>query len=161
VHEHGAKEMMQAVQVIIERLKSHPEEFFGGIDEHKALGMTRPKFYDVTDKIDNLLTEPQDGHVHRLWYLEPEEKAALTAAYKEARRARFEAKVFHTLLTAQEPEEFSTVTYKPGMTLTSSGGLGVGTSLPSKIIAPQNMLAKAQQILEQEFDRQYAKNSNP
>ena len=103
--------MMQSVQVIIERLKSHPEEFFGGYED-RGLGMLRPKFYDITDKIDNLLTQPQDGNIHRLWYLEPEEKEALLAAYKEARRARFEAKMFHTLLTKQEPEEYNTVTMK-------------------------------------------------
>ena len=91
---------MQSVQVIIERLKSHPEEFFGEINEMKGLGIKYPKFHDVINKLDNLLTENQDGQPHRLWYLEPEEKDALLAAYKEARRARFEAKVFHTLLTA-------------------------------------------------------------
>jgi hypothetical protein len=136
--------MMQSVQVIIERLKSHPEEFFGDT-EGRLIGRYAPKFNDIREKLDDLLTDPQDGHIHRLWYLEPEEKAALLDAYKEARRARFEANVFHTLLTKQEPEETSTVTYRA----------------PSKIIAPQNMLAKAQQILEQEFDKQYAKNSNP
>jgi hypothetical protein len=66
----------------------------------------------IINKLDNLLTENQDGQVHRLWYLEPEEKEALLAAYKEARRARFEAKVFNTLLSKQEPEERSTVVYK-------------------------------------------------
>jgi hypothetical protein len=119
---------MQAVQVIIERLKSHPEEFFGEISDRQGLGLPRPKFYDITDKIDNLLTHPQEGHTHRLWYLTDTERLALIEAYKEARRARFEAKVFHTLLTAQEPEETSTVTYKPAMTLTSSGGLSIGTA---------------------------------
>ena len=100
--------MMQSVQVIIERLKSHPEEFFGDVNEHKSMTIKQPKFYDVISKLDNLLTENQDGQVHRLWYLEPKEKEALLAAYKEARRARFEAKVFHTLLTKQE-EPFNTV----------------------------------------------------
>lgn len=94
--------MMQSVQIIIERLKSHPEEFFGDINEMKGLGIKYPKFHSITDKLDNLLTENQDGQVHRLWYLEPEEKDALLAAYKEARRARFEASVFHTLLAKQE-----------------------------------------------------------
>jgi len=146
VHEHGAKEMMQAVQVIIERLKTNPEEFFGDLDGERLIGRYSPRFDDIREKLDDLLIEkPDAGHVHRLWYLEPEEKAALIAAYKEARRARFEARTFHQLLTRQEKEERSTVTYRT----------------PSKIIAPQNMLAKAQQILEQEFDKQYAKNSNP
>jgi hypothetical protein len=91
--------MMQSVQVIIERLKSHPEDFFGDM-EGRLIGRHAPKFNDVREKLDNLLTENQDGQVHRLWYLEPEEKEALLEAYKEARRERFEAKVFHTLLTA-------------------------------------------------------------
>lgn len=152
--------MMQSVQVIIERLKSNPEDFFGEISDRQGLGLPRAKFYDITDKIDNLLTEPQDGHVHRLWYLEPEEKEALLAAYKEARRSRFEAKVFHTLLTAQEPEETNTVTYTTAMRLDSSGNLGIGTQKPSKIIAPQNMLNQAQQILDEEFRKEYAKSSH-
>jgi len=122
------KEMMQSVQVIIERLKSNPEDFFGEISDRQGLGLPRPKFYDITDKIDNLLTDPQAGHVHRLWYLEPEEKAALLAAYKEARRARFEARTFHQLLTRQEKKERSTVTYKPAMTLDASGNLSIGTA---------------------------------
>jgi hypothetical protein len=66
--------MMQSVQVIIERLKSHPEEFFGDVNEHKSMTIKQPKFYDVISKLDNLLTENQDGQVHRLWYLEPEER---------------------------------------------------------------------------------------
>lgn len=152
--------MMQSVQVIIERLKSNPEDFFGEISDRQGLGLPRAKFYDITDKIDNLLTEPQDGHVHRLWYLEPEEKEALLAAYKEARRARFEAKTFHTLLTAQEPEQYNTVTYTTAMRLDSSGNLGIGTQKPSKIIAPQNMLNQAQQILDEEFLKEYAKSSH-
>jgi hypothetical protein len=97
--------MMQSVQVIIERLKSHPEEFFGEISDRQGLGMPRPKFNVIKEKLDNLLTENQDGQVHRLWYLESEEKDALIAAYKEARRARFEAKVFHTLLAKQEEDK--------------------------------------------------------
>ena len=106
------KKMMQSVQVIIERLKSHPEDFFGGF-EGRGLGQSRPKFNDVREKLDDLLIEKPDvGHIHRLWYLEPEEKEALLAAYKQARRERFEAKVFHTLLTNQDPEERSTVTYR-------------------------------------------------
>lgn len=103
--------MMESVQIIIERLKTHPEDFFGDIDAMKGLGLMRPKFAEVKDRLDNLLTENQDGQVHRLWYLEPEEKDALLAAYKEARRARFEAKVFHTLLANQE-EPVTTATMK-------------------------------------------------
>jgi hypothetical protein len=102
--------MMQSVQLIIERLKSHPEDFFGDLGEMKGLGIKYPKFHEITSKLDDLLLATEQ--VHRLWYLEPDEKEALIAAYKEARRARFEAQTFHTLLTVQEPEERSTVTMK-------------------------------------------------
>lgn len=104
--------MMQSVQLIIERLKTNPEDFFGEISDRQGLGLPRPKFYDITDKIDNLLSHPQEGHVHRLWYLTDTERLALIEAYKEARRARFEAKVFHTLLTKPEEVPVNTVTYK-------------------------------------------------
>lgn len=145
--------MMQSVQVIIERLKSHPEDFFGGIEEMTKLGMSRPKFYDITDKLDNLLTEPQDGHIHRLWYLTEDEKTALLAAYKEARRARFEAKVFHTLLTKPE-EEVSTVTqrYHPHTGKPLMQGAMWGGAVPK---------AEGANIVDhinKEFDKEYLKN---
>ena len=121
--------MMQAVQVIIERLKTNPEEFFGDLDGERLIGRYSPRFDDIREKLDDLLIEkPDAGHVHRLWYLEPEEKAALLAAYKEARRARFEARTFHQLLTRQEKKERSAVTYKPAMTLDASGNLSIGTA---------------------------------
>ena len=91
--------MMQSVQVIIERLKSNPEDFFGYDGPHVGI----PKFRNVVAKLDDLLIDKHDaGHIHRLWFLEPEEKAALIEAYKEARRVRFEAQVFHDLLTPPE-----------------------------------------------------------
>ena len=125
--------MMQSVQLIIERLKTHPEDFFGEISDRQGLGLPRPKFYDITDKIDNLLSHPQEGHVHRLWYLTDTERLALIEAYKEARRARFEAKVFHTLLTKQEEVPVSTVTqrYHPHT--------GKPLMQGSNIIAPQSV----------------------
>lgn len=95
---------MQSVQVIIERLKTNPEDFFGDLGDTR-LRHLNPKFSTIREKLDDLLIEKPDvGHIHRLWYLEPEEKEALLAAYKQARRERFEAKVFHTLLTKQEED---------------------------------------------------------
>ena len=138
--------MMQSVQVIIERLKSHPEDFFGDM-EGRLIGRHAPKFNDVREKLDDLLLEKTE-HPHRLWYLNEDEKLALLEAYKEARRARFEAKVFHTLLTKQEQEEVSTVKFNTKDRYTTG------------IIAPQNMLAEATKILSDEFDKQYAKNRN-
>lgn len=150
---------MQSVQVIIERLKTNPEDFFGDM-EGRLIGRHAPKFNDVREKLDNLLTEPQDGHTHRLWYLNEDEKEALLAAYKQARRERFEAKVFHILLTAQEPEETNTVTYKAQGRYHPHTGKALMEG-PTTMVVPQNMLKAATEILEKEFDKQYAKNRNP
>ncbi len=149
--------MMQSVQVIIERLKSNPEDFFGEVKVNRALGGNYPKFADITEKLDDLLIEKKDvGHIHRLWYLEPEEKEALIAAYKEARRSRFEANVFHTLLTAQEPDP----QYDINMDRMSPSGKRLMQGTTSNIIAPQSMLAEANKLIRAEFDKQYAKNRN-
>ena len=145
--------MMQSVQVIIERLKTNPEDFFGDM-EGRLTTRHAPKFNTIREKLDNLLTEPQDGHTHRLWYLNEDEKAALIEAYKEARRTRFEAKVFHTLLTAQEPEETNTVTYKA----TNRYHPHTGKALMQGWTDPRAMGAQVQIIKDEE--KVYAKNRN-
>ena len=152
--------MMQSVQVIIERLKSHPEDFFGDKQsDRRTYSGSFPKFQDITEKLDDLLIDKKDvGHIHRLWYLEPEEKEALLAAYKEARRARFEANVFHTLLAPQE-EDPGTVTYKTaGRYNTQGKQLMQG---PSTLITSQQLATESLALLNKEFDKEYAKNRNP
>ena len=143
--------MMQSVQVIIERLKTNPEDFFGESDHRGRM----PKFVDITEKIDDLLADKDKQYVHRLWYLEPVEKEALIAAYKEARRARFEAQVFHTLLTPPEESQYdlNLATRKhptTGKYMMPTGG----------IVAPQSMIEQTTKSLRDEFDKQYAKNRN-
>ena len=105
--------MMQAVQVLIERMKSHPEDFFEGIDTNHVW---TPKFYDMIQKLDDLLANAGGGgkpkSFHRLWFLHEDETIALLAAYKEARRARFEAQIFHTLMRPEPNEAEEAMRYK-------------------------------------------------
>ena len=128
---------MQSVQIIIERLKTHPEDFFGEIADKKRLGAPYPKFQEITNCLDDLLTDKHDGHVHRLWYLTDAERIALLDAYKEALRASFEARVFHILLAPQEKEDTGTITYRPAMTLDSTGSLGIGLVNPWGNVVPK------------------------
>jgi len=140
--------MMQSVQVIIERLKTHPEDFFGDLND----GRPQPvKFGELASKLDDLLTVKRDGEIHRLWYLNEDEKAALLEAYKETRRARFEAKIFHQLLSSQEVQEVRTVTqrYHPH----------TGKPLMTGWTDPRAMGAQVQIIKDEE--KVYAKNRNP
>ena len=149
---------MQSVQVIIERLKTHPEDFFGDTDGGRILRHA-PKFDDIRQKLDNLLTENQDGQVHRLWYLEPEEKAALLDAYKEARRARFEAQVFHTLLTNQEPEEYPTTAVRQHPQSGKFLMQGLQGAMWGGAV-PKEEGAKIVGQINQAFEEEYAKNRN-
>jgi hypothetical protein len=106
--------MMQAVHVLIDRLKSHPDEFLG--DMNAPHMMRTPKFSDIVEKLDDLLAGDggmvKSKNFHRLWFLNEDETTALIDAYKEARRDRFEAKVFHTLMRPETEQEQEMVKYK-------------------------------------------------
>lgn len=148
--------MMQSVQVIIERLKSHPEEFFGDLQgDRRTYSGSFPKFQDIVEKLDDLLLgKPDAGHIHRLWYLEPEEQQALLAAYKEARRARFEANVFHTLLAAPTPVDLAVERMSSSGKRLMQGAMWQGA-------VPKAEGATIAEHINQEFEKEYAKNSNP
>ena len=145
--------MMQSVQVIIERLKTHPEDFFGDKQsDRRTYQGTFPKFQDITEKLDDLLIDKHDaGHIHRLWYLEPEEKEALLAAYKEARRARFEANVFHTLLTAPTAVDLAVERMSSSGKRLMQGAMWSGA-------VPKEEGAKIVGQINQAFEEEYAKN---
>ena len=149
--------MMQSVQVIIERLKTNPEDFFGDM-EGRLIGRHAPKFNDIREKLDDLLSEKTE-HPHRLWYLNEDEKAALLAAYKQARRERFEAKVFHTLLTAPTAVDLAVERMD-----TSGKRLMQGWTDPRAAgaqVQTQNVLgAEISKRIRDEFTKQYAKNRN-
>jgi len=138
--------MMQAVQVIIERLKTNPEDFFGEIAP-KRVSRVPPKFEEMTQKLDDLIAEKNVGHIHRLWFLNEDEKDALIEAYKEARRARFEAKTFHELLSPQEQD------------LTMERMTPSGKRLMQRWTDPRAAGAQVQIIKDEE--KAYAKNRNP
>ncbi len=152
--------MMQSVRVIIDRLKTNPEDFFGDM-EGRLIGRHAPKFNDVREKLDDLLLEKTE-HPHRLWYLNEDEKLALLEAYKQARRERFEAKVFHTLLTKPEEPDLAMERMDASGKRLMQGwqGLMQGSQEPNKMVVPKNMLAAATKILRDEADKAHAKNRN-
>lgn len=129
--------MNNAVQILIDRLKSHPEEFFGelGSGARNLAQWGSPKFAGVERRLNELVAgnrpdQPmREGVAHPYWFLEPEELNALKAAYKEASRARFDAEIVHTLL-APEPEP---VQYREAMRIDTSGSLGIGLNTASQL----------------------------
>jgi hypothetical protein len=124
--------------MLIERMQTNPEDFdYSG------------RLYEHTNMIGELFESPK-GH-QRLWFLSDKEKKALMGAYMDMHRTKFTAGVVQSILVP-EPE------YDINMDNPINREL---YQKPSKIMLPQNMLKQAKQILDQEFDKQYAKNRNP
>jgi hypothetical protein len=105
--------MNQAVQMLIARMQTHPEDFFGPLEPlhtPKTLRMQRepnPKFRYLAVQIERHIVGSKDrdeSSADPLWHLTAAERDALRIAYTEARRVRFDAEVIHTLLTEQEAE---------------------------------------------------------
>ena len=139
--------MNNAVQILIDRLKSHPEEFFGEVgNDTRGLGTwSSHKFAGIERRLNELVAgnrpdQPvREGVAHPYWFLEPEELAALKAAYKEASRARFDAEVVHTLL-APEPEP---VQYREGMRIGATGNIGLSTTTTASQFANTGFQARS------------------
>ena len=143
--------MMQSVQVIIERLKTNPEDFFGDM-EGRLTTRHAPKFDTIREKLDDLLLEKTE-HPHRLWYLNEDEKLALLEAYKQARRERFEAKVFHTLLTKPEEPELAMERMDASGKRLMQGAMWGGA-------VPKAEGANIVDHINQEFLKEYAKSNH-
>jgi len=76
--------------------------------------------------------------------LTEEEQTALKAGVDNAKREHFNGEVMRVLAQGHDGERLGVEDYM--------------VKKPSKIIAPQNMIAQATQILNNEFDKQYATN---
>jgi hypothetical protein len=103
--------MRAAVTILIERLATHPDEFFGvpnGSKPYRAMEMYEAKFRSEALQIERHIIgakDKDDTSYDAYWFLTQEEKDALHAAYTEARRARFDADIIHALMAQPEPEQ--------------------------------------------------------
>lgn len=138
-----SEELCDGIKMLIERMQTNPEDFdYGG------------RLHEHTNMIGELFESPK-GH-QRLWFLSDKEKKALMGAYMDMHRTKFTAGVVQSIL-APEPQ------YDINMDRMSPSGkrLMQGFTDPRSIIAPPSMVKQAREILNKEFDKEYAKNSNP
>ena len=110
--------MLTGVEILLERMKTNPEEFIEG-------GLS--KWSRVIDAGWEVLND--------------QERNALQDGMRTAKRDHFNGEVMRVLADGHDNRVDNYLVR------------------PSKIIAPQNMIAQATQILNNEFDRQYAKNA--
>lgn len=121
--------MLAGVEILLERMKTNPEEFVEG-------GYS--KWSRVMGSGWDILTE--------------DERTALQNAHNEAKRDHFTGEVMRVLsgdveeTTDTEDERL----YKQKRLMQKS---------PSKIIAPQSMIGQVTGILSNEFDKAYAGSS--
>lgn len=132
----------EAVCLIIERLKTDPEDFWGPIaHDNPYVPGASPKFRGIARDIEEcLLGVVSEGALIRdrdsrkpLWFLTDEERKALCDAYTEAKRERFTAEIFHTLLT--QPEEDQPIKFRTqgkyanvvGASMTATGAALTGS----------------------------------
>jgi len=104
--------MRAAVTLLIERLATHPDDFFGapdGAKPYRAMEKYEAKFRAEALQIERHIVgakDKGDTSYDAYWFLTQEEKAALRAAYTEARRVRFDADIIHALMAQPEPPAY-------------------------------------------------------
>ena len=124
--------MLTGVEILLERMKTHPEEFLG-------LDGSYSKWGRVMLMGREFFTE--------------EERKALDSGLIGARREAFNGEVLRVLSGGGDDATL--------YTLSTAGSSGYITNTlgnaPSKMIVPKEMVKQARQILEKEFDKEYAK----
>ena len=131
--------MLAGVEILLERMKTNPEEFVEG---------DYSKWSRVMDTAWAVMTE--------------DERTALQSALIEAKRDHFTGEVMRVL--SGDIEEEPTVAeryYKHKQHMQGSATVSQNALLGSAIIPPQSMMNQTTQILSDEFDKAYAKTKTP
>ena len=125
-----SEELCDGVKMLIERMQTNPEDF-----EYDG------KLQGYSNTMEELLRKPS---AHQpMWYLNEAEKQALIAAYTNMFKANFTAGVVQAILNPPEYDINMDRPYKS----------------PSSIIAPPSMMKQAREILNEQFEKEYAKSS--
>ncbi len=128
-----SEEICDGVQMLLARMKNNPEDF-----EYEG------RLYGYRNTMEEVLNAPPANQP--LWFLNDTEKKALSDGYREMHKQMFTARVLQDILRPAPEYDFN---------MDRPYG-----AKPSKLITPQKITTEALAILEKEFEKQYAKNSN-
>jgi hypothetical protein len=127
-----SEEICDGVKMLLDRMKNNPEDF-----DYEG------RLYGYRNTMDEVLNAPP---AHQpLWFLNETEKKALSEGYRDMHKQIFTAKVVQDIL--RPAPEYDINMDQPYRNR-------------SKLITPQYMLNETEKILEQEFEKEYAKTSS-
>lgn len=134
------EELSPGVQILIDQMKSNPDEFFGPLEISPRV--TRqgdsPKFRHIAHQIaaevvgltDPRKEMPRANDPGSLWFLTDFERSALKEAFTEAKRLRFDAEIITILHHKPDPEDerYRTAYIQGGTATLTSAASNVATS---------------------------------
>lgn len=125
-----SEELCDGVKMLIERMQTNPEDFeYGG------------KLHGYRNTMEEVLSNPPSHQP--MWFLSDVEKKALIDAYTEMHKQIFTAGVVQAILNPPEYDFNMDRPYKS----------------PSSMIASASMIKQAKELLNKEFDKEYAKSN--
>lgn len=109
--------MTPDIQLIIDRLKSHPDDFFESVDNPLSAHIRSPRL-EYIERMMRREFAPRieeevrpKGATRDFWFLTDDEREALRAAYTEAIRERFTAGVLFNIMRPDTEVETETLKY--------------------------------------------------
>lgn len=101
-------EFCAGVRILIERMKTNPEDFDEGEYDPASMYRKNQKFSMVGKWLDELVTNSKAGTSWKEWhFLSKEERTALLEAYKEMRRGQFDKQIMERVFDDKFHEQQS------------------------------------------------------
>lgn len=110
--------MTPEIQMIVDRLKSHPEDFFEPVEASISGNIRSPRLEYIERMMRREFAPrregeiPAKGETRDFWYLTDDERTALRNAYTEAVRNRFTASVVFNIMRPDTEVETETLKYR-------------------------------------------------
>lgn len=110
--------MTPEIQMIVDRLKSHPDDFFESVDNPISAHIRSPRLEYIERMMRREFAPRREeevlpkGATRDFWFLTDDEREALRAAYTEAIRERFTAGVVFNIMRPDTEVETETLKYR-------------------------------------------------
>jgi hypothetical protein len=127
-----SEEICEGVRMLLDRMQNNPEDF-----DYEG------RLYGYRNTMEEVLRHPPADQP--MWYLNQTEIKALIDGYTAMHKQKFTAQVVHDILRPAPDYDIN---------------MDRPYQKPDKMLVPQSMLAAANKLINEEFDKQYAKNRN-